>query len=1386
MAEVKSESNLDAAFKQNFWKRKKERSVESSIFEFFSQLFPGNGYQENSILRQKWVLTIEGIIWCLQIISLLWVPDLPIKNWSKNNTLWKIIGYLKFDNTCSAAGIIEECFLSVIIFTYASFIMIIISVIVIYHSYSLPSQAFKVFRGFIYIWANFIFVPIVEILSLFLKYNFLPHNKISEYEKDGQLSDFYINFWWKIAIIVGLTIGFVMILFYTEFSAEIRHSETKTTLNAKAHSRIDYHIAIFTYFFPITYAILAENYILYLQILAIIFSGILIKEAIIFLPYFSYFGNTTIILKLSCIAIISFIFILGSLMDNSLAISILAVFMGPLLAMFIVQLSYKLQINKSKNIPKDLKGIDSEYELEKSVRHAMCSGNIEYKDEIIQIFEKFFIEKRLNGSKLQAIWAANYCFYTLKDESLAKIKFVKSKNIPDSSLEANFQEYLCNKNISVASDSHISQFSNYFLELYWVKKEDKKLCVSLFNFWNEITSSNPDLKKLKNDMKGIGREIFDLNAKYNQLFINYPTSRESLYLYSSYAKTIIYEVEKSNLVEVKLMALERNLSNPINDLNIFSWFNESNGILIISNEIDNFGEILYASQKSAEIFSLPLKSIISDNFFNFIDLYYKEKVKEEAKRFVQFSLVSEMDLIKGFFLNVHNNLLECTGKVWVTAINSFLVAILIFKPKECTYESALISESEEIISHSKNFAKLARNSDDNLIGCKLKQLFFISDEFILKPLVPYRLNQNFNDAFLVLSHYDIYNIKIPYVMLINDRKEIEKLGGLSSPSPNNNYLSVEHKNLSVNFAELDTFRSTSSFQRENQPEEDLDLKMLLCANKGATNVKISESSGSAKSQISVASSQIKFFTMINSSSRSINILHLAFVFSIVTVLALNIAVLVYAFSTINFISDMSLPINIGKIGKNFQNIALFAQIILMGSGQAVDPHDTEILLATSTKKYERALKELENIYSGIISNSKDWNACSSGSILGDENIYLWSIEEWKLRRKENLITTISMFIKIGYEFERKFFNSSEYPWDAYRFLLFNGYGEALHYCNKALTDIIDCQQSMVNDFKSQMTFFLILGPAVLVICILLILPFYFSIFKIENNLWNNIRKYAFKNYSELKQTILGRLKNVHSHSKTLFSTEKHSMSAYSFKSYWRYAWRTLVYLAAVILFCLININYLYKNCSQYLEKRPEIIRDLIQTQILYTSLGVWSTQSSTEMYGYPLWTTFPIACPFHHSEPVIMGIISSIENTNLALRNSKFSPILSQNFKVLFYENAEEIASDYFAFGIYSAQKLWVFDNYIEAFTISTAEFWIVIVEHLQYIDDFYSSSLDEIDKYSQSAIDNQMSIIAAALIIFIFSSFTVYFGFYLQFFRNEKKYMRKINSILKIMPSKK
>ncbi|CAG9311154.1 unnamed protein product [Blepharisma stoltei] len=297
-------------------------------------------------------------------------------------------------------------------------------------------------------------------------------------------------------------------------------------------------------------------------------------------------------------------------MDNSLAISLLAFILGPLLAIFIIQFSLKFQRKVSNYILKILLGINSQYELEKSIRHALCSNDTKHKDEIIQIFENFYIEKKLDGNKLQAIWAANYCLFTLQDESLAKIKLNKTKNIFDFSLEANYQEYLCKKNISNACSSQSSQFSDYFLQFHIIKKADKQLCINLFKFWNEITLAKPSLKKLKTDLNSINKSISNLNTKYSQICIKFPNSKESLVLLASYYKQIIYDIEKSRQIEVKLKVLEKSISNTQNNSTIFSFSHHLNGILIISNEKNNFGEIIHCNQRLSEIFRLPKNRII--------------------------------------------------------------------------------------------------------------------------------------------------------------------------------------------------------------------------------------------------------------------------------------------------------------------------------------------------------------------------------------------------------------------------------------------------------------------------------------------------------------------------------------------------------------------------------------------------------------------------------------------------------------------------------------------------------------------------------------------------------------------------------------------------------
>ncbi|CAG9336105.1 unnamed protein product [Blepharisma stoltei] len=994
----------------NFWKFPNRKSIKNAIFELYYQLYYKFSCEQNSIPWQKGKVAAEGMIWCLQIISLLWLPDMSISNWNKNMIIWKIIGYLKFDNVCSELGIISECLVLSVLFTCTSFLIFISFFTAIYNSYSIPILILNTFRYLFSLWITFFFIPSIQLFTIFLKYNFFPQDKIAEYQNHNDFSEFEISLLFQIGIIFSIIFALVLILLNTQFSGDIRHSLHKLVIVAKAHSQVDTHIAIFTYLLPVFYAILAKNFIIYLQILAIIFSAILIRETMVIRPYFSFYYTSIAILRLFFISFVSLIFILGRLMDNSLVISILAIILGPLLSIFIVLFTKKSKI--AKNIPEDIQNINSEYELEKYLRHALCSNDFENKDKIIQIFENFFIDKRLNCSKLLSIWEANYCLFTLEDKTLANIKIAKNKEISDLNMEANYQEYLCNKIILSNHLSDSLNFSNFFAEFQNAKRKDKELCINLLSFLNEITSIKPNLKYLKKQLNSIDENISVLNKQYSQLSVKYFNSKELLSLYASYAKDIIYDLEKSALIEMKIRSFDKVFSSSIIDSSTFSFLNENNGILIISNEFENFGEILYANHKSAEILRLPLNNFINDNFFNFFHPYHKERISNGAKKFVQFSSSLETYLSQGFFLNLPNNLLECVGKLSVTVINNFIVSILIFREKEIKNQVALISDDYEIICHSANFQRFLGNPNNNFAGTNIKNLFFDSEEFDIKPFVAYTLPNFFNKMHLVYSYYEIYGIKVPYAILIKGDEGI-KTWKIEELVPNNKTanLQVVSSLLSAKLPEsFATFRTISSFQKENHSEEDLDSKMDLYrfTNEAPDKYDFSDKNDENKSQYSASSSQNKFLNMLQISSKSINILHLAFIFAVLTVLAVNIAVLVYAFSKINIISDVELPLYIGRAGKYFQQVALYSHMVFQCYVSQMP--EAIALVPDIFSRDVNSLADFETLYSNMTIKSKNWNHCSGQTIINDVNVDLWPTDGGVNPKKVNLVKAVAEFI----------------------------------------------------------------------------------------------------------------------------------------------------------------------------------------------------------------------------------------------------------------------------------------------------------------------------------------------------------------------------------------
>ncbi|CAG9311175.1 unnamed protein product [Blepharisma stoltei] len=705
---------------QWLWKNKKLKTIKESVFEFYCQLYHNGTNEEISLLWQKVGKEIEDLVWCFQIMSLLWIPNLPIKDWKNNIEIWEIIGYFRIDNICSEFGIIDAysafprmapfrailgkalyLYLSIVV-NFVLFFGIFTLSFMIYRSANLPRWVFLLLKWIFNFWANLIFIPSLVLYSIFLKYSFTPAERITEYEHNNEPASFEANITIQILIICAMIVNFPLILFHTQFSGEIRHSVSKKILISKAHSKINLHIAMLSYFSPIFYVLFDKDYIIYYQCLLMVISIILTIESLIFWPYFSVYCNLTLILRLFAISLVSFGFILGNWMDNSLLILLNTIVFGRLAAALIYQFVLKMQRNMIMRLPTTLSAIISAYKLEKVIRHSLILNDPEQKNQIIYLFETFFIENSLSRDKLQVIWVTNYCIFTLKDESLSKIKLSKTKNI-SGNLENDFQEYLCSKRIeSLSSES--KQFIEYFQEFHMIKKKDLKLCINLLKFWEEVVSLRPDTVKLSKNLLWIDKKLLIVDNKFTQLTTKFCNSKESLDLYASYTKSILFDREKSNLLENKSQLLSKTAKKSFSKN--LEFFNEIYGIFVISCEEENFGEILFSNPKSSEILKSPNHNIDGTNIASLIPSYYIEDLNEDIRRIIHFASNSEIDLSGGFFLNDPSHyLLECSGKILITSHKNYLMSILLFKPKKRKHQVILISETGEICGYSENFPK---------------------------------------------------------------------------------------------------------------------------------------------------------------------------------------------------------------------------------------------------------------------------------------------------------------------------------------------------------------------------------------------------------------------------------------------------------------------------------------------------------------------------------------------------------------------------------------------------------------------------------------------------------------------------------------------------------
>ncbi|CAG9323972.1 unnamed protein product [Blepharisma stoltei] len=352
------------------------------------------------------------------------------------------------------------------------------------------------------------------------------------------------------------------------------------------------------------------------------------------------------------------------------------------------------------------------------------------------------------------------------------------------------------------------------------------------------------------------------------------------------------------------------------------------------------------------------------------------------------------------------------------------------------------------------------------------------------------------------------------------------------------------------------------------------------------------------------------------------------------------------------------------------------------------------------------------------------------------------------------------------------------------FFVLNGYDEAFHYCNQSMHEIVACQKSQILDYKSEILVLLIVGIFAFALCICFMTPFCYSAIKNENILWNKIRKHAYKYYDKLYQPCIERLSSIHSKLETTVNNELRFKNDQNFRNSWKYIWRLCLLLIVTSAFCIVSITVFYGMLIKYLYSRPELIENLLNSQILLTDLDVWTTEASLKITSYSIEGQTEYPNPFSNTYKKFIDSVSRINVQQKKIRDPKYSPIISDSFKQRFYEEYAKSERLEHRMGSYAAEEYSITEaEFISRFDAQYINDWINLVVELQDLDSIYDGLIDSINKYSLSVINQQMKIIIAALVIFIICCCVMYACLYLTFFIKEKRNLKRISSMLEIMP---
>lgn len=1333
-----------------------KKALKKYIFSSLCILFPYEQENSSSKRQQMIFFILNSIIQSLQLQALLWFSPPSPNAVTVLPTFWKILGYTRFDNICAAFDFIPGCL-------YVSLVIVGAMFLAFWTYFTISTIRHKetpiikgIIRKCILMISKTFYIPIMTLLWVAFKYSVMGILEAKEYGGNSDKLTFTGS-----AIVVGFMIAvlYVQAWVFWNFCYDIRHSYSESNIYCRSNSVCE-RLKIYIYTaITALYAFFAADHQQVFRASLGFACLILSWNYLNYQPYYCTYTNAIKITKYISCTSCSLFFIFGYLADNEAYPFLLYIIIQPI----IITLSYvKVHEYISKN-QGDYIQANSIYQFERRLR-AILTDPLADKKVVLEAFAECYKKKQYGKNCFLMIWNTCFCFFAMNDYCLTRIK-IGTEIDKMTNLDGEFQIFKLRKAI-ISTETQYQEDIDYLdfrLKFERVKKQDMQLCGCLIEFIKLMSGKSSKNYMFSTLIPKIAKLLTKVNQNYLDLIIHYPNSTSLMDYFSGFLSEIMNQKERARSLVHKKQ--EISASNSLSKLKRISYFDEENGLMIISGSSKAFAIITYANATIGKILHQPETTIIGNNISTYVPSPFDINHDNHMRRFLIDCSSAEIRLPLGLFLQTQSGfLVECYIQVRCTALESSPFFLVLLKERKTTRGIAIISNQGFVQNHSEHFPYLLglkcasikdQHLDQYLNGIKFLHMENSNPIAISKPK---------SNLVIIKSFKLIKNKYVNIAYLVNDPEEIIdwKKGKFNQETQ---YV-VGQKIDIANTIDTDIFNDKldlyNNHTKEPQSQE------IQESNNEMQIINLSDQliASTIMKRVSISKTTVENFKIesdFSSNSMFVNARRMFTIFKYLACISffivLGIQAGIVGFIKIKYkIHDYGFLEDLAEAGSQMLDSSFISRQMYLST-------ESPLYLSEDPNAYNSLYSSLKNLTKNL-NDYKNYISCPAENILVKPlNLqYMPSIFQYTHNSLLDLLTTYLTYMQDFIAKPNK---------EALKYLLINGILTSStlmdSYKNVAL-----CKK---NSLSSANDIISILTISSIITVVLSVLMMGFCIFRVNRNyklLWNKFESVAKGKVTELKRRVIERLIDIHQQIEYEVESEEGSTEYKSKEDseLFIYLWRLFFYIAMVVSFYFYVFYYIKIQLDASITFQFETYVTIYDQRYSSLLLALWlgeyyqsnSENSIDKLYANSTLTNFPILNINSLQEYLT-------EKQEFFLKESVKNILSTETFNTIFEEDTSRIGGVYGIVNeIISASHELIVDNSTEKFY----EFRIIIEKYKSSNIMLRDKIYEDVQRLYTEKID-EFIIVCSGYLTFSYAFFMILFNYLIYL------HAKKVESIHKL-----